>query len=151
MKRRLDQIDKAILEQLYVDVRISNRKIAAALSITEGTVRTRIKRMKDEGSVRFTAALDSQVYAQPVIGYIGVNISGADKRAVCSQLAELSELNFISLMLGRYDVLCTFLLRDSTQLRDLLQEKIPAIPGITSTESVQALQVYKFDRRWSVL
>ena len=66
-------------------------------------------------------------------------------------LATLSELNFVAMMLGRYDIICTFLLRDSKQLHNLLQQKIPAIAGVKSTESIQALQVYKFDRRWSVL
>ena len=151
MKRLLDDLDKQILDCLYKDVRISNRKIAAALGITEGTVRTRIRRMQEDRLVRFTAAIDSKVYAQPVVGFIGVNVFGGKLREACDALAAFSELNFVAVMLGRYDIICTFLLAENEQLRDLLESKIPAIDGVKSTESIQALQVYKFDRRWSVL
>ena len=41
---RLDELDHRIIEQLSNDARQSNRTVAAALQVTEGTVRTRIKR-----------------------------------------------------------------------------------------------------------
>ena len=151
LKRKLDTLDKQILEYLYEDVRISNRRIAAALGVTEGTVRTRIRRMQADQLVKFTAAVDAKMFAHPVVGFVGVTVVGDSRRSVCEALSALAELNFVAMLLGRYDIICTFLLRDNDQLRVLLQEKIPAIPGVRGTESIQALHVYKFDRRWSVL
>ena len=151
MKARLDDIDKQILEQLHQDVRMSNRKIAAAVGVTEGTVRSRIKRMQDNRQVRFTAALDSAIYEQPVNGFIGISVDIAHVRNVAQRLAEFSELNFVAIVLGRYDIICTYLVANSEQLQSLLQQKIPSIEGVRSAESVQDLARFKFDRRWSVL
>ena len=151
MKRQLDQLDKQILSCLYEDVRISNRKIAVMLDITEGTVRTRINRMKEDKLVRFTAVVDAKVYTHPVFGFVGINTVDGSVRQVCEQLAALPELNFVATMLGRYDIICTFMLGDSEQLQTLLHAKIPAIAGVRDIESIQGLQVHKFDRHWSVL
>ena len=39
-----DELDLQLIELLSRDARVSNRKIAAELGVTEGTVRGRIKR-----------------------------------------------------------------------------------------------------------
>lgn len=151
MRRLLDKLDKQILDCLYDDVRISNRKIASRLNITESTVRTRIQRMKDDKLVRFTAAVDSRVYTRPVYGFVGINTKNGALRDVSTALAQLPELNFVATMLGRYDIICTFLVKDDDALRELLHTTIPAIDGISDKESIQILHAHKFDRRWSVL
>jgi Lrp/AsnC family transcriptional regulator for asnA, asnC and gidA len=151
MSRKLDSLDQRILDCLYRDVRISNRRIAGRLGITEGTVRSRIARMQREGQVRFTATLDASAAYQPVSGFIGVNVIGDSSARVCSALAALPQVNFVGKMLGRYDIFCSFILKSRRELADLLQATIPGIPGVKSTESLQVVEVFKFDRRWSVL
>ena len=42
----IDELDHQLIEILSKDARISNRKIAADLGVTEGTVRGRIKRLQ---------------------------------------------------------------------------------------------------------
>ena len=54
-RRRLDAVDRVIVEQLSRDARISNRQIAQELGVTEGTVRARVKRMEEEKLIRITA------------------------------------------------------------------------------------------------
>ncbi len=44
---RLDELDRRIVEVLTVDARVSNRRIAAQLGVTEGTIRGRINRLED--------------------------------------------------------------------------------------------------------
>ena len=150
MKRQLDKLDTQILDYLYEDVRVSNRKIASALEITEGTVRSRIGRMQEDGIVRFTATMDAGLM-QPISGFIGIKVAGESVDTASKALAALPELNFVAKMLGRYDIFCSFLLRNNEELADLLHTKIPTIPGIKSSESTRVIQVFKFDRRWSVL
>lgn len=149
-KRRLDEQDKRILNCLYDDVRISNRRVAAALDITEGTVRTRIARMQKEGLVRFTATLDARFFRH-IGGIIGINVADDNVESVCKVLAALTQINFVGKMLGRYDILCTFMVHNNEELAALLQSTIPAINGVKSSDSLQVVQIYKFDRRWSVL
>ena len=48
----LDELDRRIVEILTVDARVSNRRIAAQLGVTEGTIRGRIKRLEQGGKGR---------------------------------------------------------------------------------------------------
>jgi DNA-binding Lrp family transcriptional regulator len=50
---QLDQLDQQLIAILALDARVSNRKIAADLGMTEGTVRGRIKRLQQEGMIAF--------------------------------------------------------------------------------------------------
>ena len=45
---QLDAFDMQILKVLSEDARLSNRKIALALGVTEGTIRGRLKRLQEE-------------------------------------------------------------------------------------------------------
>ena len=91
MKRKLDKLDKQILAYLYEDVRISNRKIASALKVSEGTIRARLGRMQKDGVVRFTATLDASSFYQPVSGFVGINIVNEGAEQVCRALMALPE------------------------------------------------------------
>ncbi len=44
-KAQLDELDRQLVDLLARDARVSNRRIAAELGVTEGTVRGRIKRL----------------------------------------------------------------------------------------------------------
>ena len=50
-----DELDLQLIELLSRDARVSNRKIAAELGVTEGTVRGRIKRLQQDRLIAFTA------------------------------------------------------------------------------------------------
>ncbi len=51
----MDDLDRQLVEILSADARVSNRKIAADLGVTEGTVRGRIKRLQQDRLIAFTA------------------------------------------------------------------------------------------------
>ena len=52
---KIDDLDQKIIQLLSTDARLSNRKIATQLGFTEGTIRSRVKRLEDENFIRFTA------------------------------------------------------------------------------------------------
>ena len=45
---KIDDLDQKIIQLLSTDARLSNRKIATQLGFTEGTIRSRVKRLEDE-------------------------------------------------------------------------------------------------------
>ena len=54
----LDDLDRQLIDILARDARVSNRKIAGDLGVTEGTVRGRIKRLQQDKLISFTAITD---------------------------------------------------------------------------------------------
>ena len=73
-RRQLDDTDKSIVEYLSLDARTSNRKIATALGITEGTVRARIKRMEEEKLIRITAVTNIDRFRDGALAYIWIEV-----------------------------------------------------------------------------
>lgn len=53
-----DQLDRDIAVMLAQDARLSFRKIAADLGVTEGTVRGRVKRLQNAGLLKLVPILD---------------------------------------------------------------------------------------------
>lgn len=53
-----DQLDRQIAEALADDARLSFRKIAADLGVTEGTVRGRVKRLQNAGLLKLVPIVD---------------------------------------------------------------------------------------------
>ena len=71
MRRRLDQADRAIVERLSHDARVSNREIAEQLGVDAGDVMQRMQRMLDMGIIRRIGAVPNH-YA---IGYTANGMS----------------------------------------------------------------------------
>ena len=72
--RLLDDLDRRILDRLAQDARISNRRVAEELGVTEGTVRARIKRMQDERQIRITALTNIRKLANPSLAFIWIEV-----------------------------------------------------------------------------
>jgi DNA-binding Lrp family transcriptional regulator len=86
---QLDAFDMQILKVLSEDARLSNRKIALALGVTEGTIRGRLKRLQEENYLRFTAVTGPSYLGNPLMVFIGVTAEQARVREVAERVAEM--------------------------------------------------------------
>ena len=68
----LDALDRQLIDILSRDARVSNRKIAADLGVTEGTVRGRIKRLQQDGLIAFTAINGFEMAQKSRLAFINV-------------------------------------------------------------------------------
>lgn len=149
-KRRLDDLDRHILEWLSQDARTSNRKIASELGVTEGTVRARIKRMEDDGQIRITAINNINLLNNPTLAYIWVELEKSHQAQMVAQTLSLSpDIGFVGMMLGRSDILAITMVKDNTQLATLLHSTIIDIDGVRSTECSLGVSFIKHDYRMS--
>lgn len=149
-KRQLDDLDRRILDGLSRDARTSNRKIAAALGVTEGTVRARIKRMEDDGQIRITAVTNIDRLRRPTLAYIWVEVdTAAQVRDVAEALSQVPDIGFVAVTLGRFDILAITLVQDNEQLATFLHSTISVIPGVRRTECSLGVKFVKHDYRMS--
>ncbi len=146
----LDELDRNILEWLSRDARTSNRKIAAELGVTEGTVRARIKRMEDDGQIRITAINNINRLDNPTLAYIWVEVEKSSQvQAVAEQLASSADIGFVGTMLGRSDILAITMVQNNAQLASFLHSTISGIPGVRRTECSLGVNFIKHDYRMS--
>jgi Lrp/AsnC family transcriptional regulator, regulator for asnA, asnC and gidA len=149
-KRRLDKVDRQIVEWLSRDARTSNRQIATELGVTEGTVRARIKRMEDEKLIRITAVTNIDRFRDAALAYVWVEVERSEQiEQVAEQMAVMKEFGFVGVMMGRYDILGITMVRNTEHLARFVHKQISSLDGVRRTESTLSVNFVKHDYRMS--
>lgn len=143
----LDELDRRIVEVLTVDARVSNRRIAARLGVTEGTIRGRIKRLQEGGAIRLTAVTNLAFAGSARRVLIGIQAQHGELKALCQKIAAMPEIDCVILMLGRFDILAIGLFGALEDIVEIVDNRILALPGVRQVETSIALQTLKHDHR----
>ena len=144
---QLDDLDRQLIEVLARDARVSNRKIAVDLGVTEGTVRGRIKRLQQDGLISFTAITSFGLADSARMAFIGVQAEVSDVREVARQIADLTQVNAVMLTMGRFNILGICLFNSLDHLHEVASDKILAIPGVHHVETSIAVKTLKYNAR----
>lgn len=148
MRHKLDEADLAIVERLSLDARVSNREIAERLGVTEGTVRARVKRMEEEKLIRITAVTNIDRFKDAALAYIWIEVERSGQtKAVAEQLADITELGFVGVMLGRSDILAITMVRNAEHLADFVHQRISVVEGVRGAHSTLGVNFIKHDYR----
>lgn len=143
----LDQLDQSIINMLAEDARISNRQIAAELSVTEGTIRSRIRRLQREGLIRFTLVTDFRLSGSPNLVMFGITAEPGLVLKLLRQTADMPELNCVMLMLGEQNIMAMGLFSSMEQIYETLHGKLLRLAGVKNIEVSVALHTLKYDAR----
>lgn len=141
-EQELDDIDRNIITELRQE-NLTNSALAERLGISEGTVRQRIKRLKEEGILKIRAVINPDVLARQQLANIAVTISESrllDQKA--QEIARLENVLSVSITSGRYDLMIEVLVDSNRGLVRFLTETLPNVEGITKTESFLMLRNY---------
>lgn len=144
---KIDELDQQIIQLLSDDARLSNRKIAAQLGFTEGTIRSRVKRLEDENFIRFTAVTNMAHMNTPQLAYIGVHAEQSQIQSVADEIAKIPEINGVIILLGRFDILAIGLFEGLSAVHQVASNQILAIPGVRLIETSVVVDVVKYDNR----
>lgn len=143
----IDDVDRAIVEQLRVNGRATNQQIANSLGLTAATVSARIRRMEEADKLRVVAVSDFSAHGYNVLMEVAIEVEGRPASEVATELAEFPEVFAAHLVTGRYDIDMLVVLRDIGDLPHLLLDKFSKVKGIRSMVPAIAVDVikYKFD------
>jgi Lrp/AsnC family transcriptional regulator for asnA, asnC and gidA len=141
----MDELDTKIIAMLQEDGRSSNAGIARRVGVSEGTVRRRLKRLVDDEYIRVVALLDPGKMGYASEALIGVQVDPDRTDQVSADLAELNEINWVSITTGSFDIFAWATLESSQELGIFLRSKVGTIPGVRRTETFVNLMVKK---RW---
>ena len=143
----LDDLDRQLIDILARDARVSNRKIAVDLGVTEGTVRGRIKRLQQDRLISFTAITDFGMANSSKLAFIGVQADVDNVREVARQIGELASVNAVLITMGRFNILAVCLFNGLDALLELSSDRILAIPGVHHVETSIAVKTIKYNAR----
>ena len=145
----LDRIDRLIVAALQVNGRAPWQQIAGVIGTSESTVARRAQRLIERGSVRIVATPD------PIrcgLGYpvlVQIRCSAGAPAAVARALAARSDVRFVALITGNFDVVVELIVTSQRHLARVLVEELHRIPGIAGTTTESVLRHRKMTYDWS--
>jgi DNA-binding Lrp family transcriptional regulator len=145
----VDDLDLRIIGLLQQDARSSNRRIAAELGVSEGTVRSRIRRMEDEQIIRIQAMSDVRASGLGASAYVGVTTEGGRVAEVARAIVEQVSPNCVVRSMGRFDLFLVVSEPSREALVDTVLHRIGALPGVRRTETIDHCGVLKHSYTWA--
>lgn len=143
----LDDISKAIIEQLQQDGRRPYAAIGKAVGLSEAAVRQRVQRLQEAGVMQIVAVTDPVQVGFARSAMIGVRVEG-DVEAVADAMEELPEVDYLVVCAGSFDILAEVVAEDDNHLLDVINGRIRSLPGVRSTETFVYLQLRKQIYTW---
>lgn len=136
---QLDETSIAIINCLK-DGRVPFKKIANKLSIAEGTVRSRVKKLEEEGVLEITGLVDPEALPEQSVVMIGVRVKDMDLVKKGEEFSKLKGVTSVCVVTGRYDLIVTVLLNKGYTILNFYTEEVSKLQNI---RSVETFVVYK--------
>ena len=136
-----DDLDKNLLTELSKDSSISIPLLAKKLDSKQSVLYGRIKRLRSAGVIqKFTIIVDDKVLGVGVKATIGISRNPQVKTEIHKALESTSEVDEISEVTGRFDMLVRIRAKNLEELHNIVIDKIGKINGIYNTETFIDLQ-----------
>jgi len=138
-KMKLDEINIKII-RLLRNGRESFSTIASQLDLTENTVRSRVKRLEQEGVLSFQGVIDPEKIPRHQIMIIGIKLSSIDLFKKGKEFAGLKGVSKVSVVTGRFDLILEVLLDDDFGLPEFYTQEVARVEGV---QTLETFVVYK--------
>jgi Lrp/AsnC family transcriptional regulator, regulator for asnA, asnC and gidA len=145
----LDEVSKAIIEQLQQDGRRSYAAIGKVVGLSEAAVRQRVQRLIDGGVMQVVAVTDPLELGFARQAMVGVRVTGR-LEPVADAIAELAEVDYVVITAGSFDLLVEVVAESDDHLLEVISDRIRSIDGVLSTETFMYLRLHKQTYSWGV-
>ena len=145
--RELDRIDRAIIEHLVRDARLSNTELAGRVRLTPAPCLRRVKRLEQEGVISgYHAHIDPVAAGRAFEVTVSVEVVMNDQRSLEgfeSALATMPEIVEARRVFGSPDYILRVLVADVAAYERFQTTKLLVLPGISRTISHQTMKLLK--------
>lgn len=114
----MDDLDRQILDVLRHDARTPYTEIADEIGVSEGTVRNRVERMQEAGTIeRFTVATRTGNVKAMIEVSVAVDV---DTHRVGDRMADWNEVDFVWQVSGELDIVLVVDAADTQRVNELI-------------------------------
>jgi Lrp/AsnC family transcriptional regulator for asnA, asnC and gidA len=145
----LDDVSKAIIEQLQQDGRRSYAAIGKVVGLSEAAVRQRVQRLIDSGVMQVVAVTDPLELGFARQAMIGICARG-ELEPIADKLAQMEEVDYVVITAGSFDLMAEVVCESDEHLLEVLSHQIRTIEGVQSTETFMYLKLRKQTYSWGV-
>lgn len=139
--RRLDDVDRALIEALQRNGRDSFRRIASELGVSEATIRARYRHLCADGIMQVTAVTNPLSVGFGAMAMIGIRAGGSPGE-VARKIVDWDEAEYVVITTGQFDLLVEVVCVDTKHLLELT-DRIRALDGVVATETFLYLELRK--------
>ena len=138
----LDELDCTILSALEADARLAASELARRLGAPVSTIRDRMRNLEETGVILgYTTRIDP---ARLGLGIKAIIQVSRDQSVSLDDLwaepLRIGEVVGVQLTTGETDALITVYARDVTHLKEIIYNKIGALPGLTHVSTAIILE-----------
>jgi len=144
----LSPLDKRIIEHLQQDGRRPFTQIAADLGVSEAAVRARTNRLVERGILQVVGVTDPLKIGFHLQAMIGIRCDADKLMNVSDAVAALTEVDYVVITAGTYDLLIEVVCEDNEALLKFLVERLRTIDGVRETETFVYLRMVKQTYQW---
>jgi Lrp/AsnC family transcriptional regulator, leucine-responsive regulatory protein len=143
----LDELDKAILQALQTDGRISNADLARQINLSPPAVHARIRRLEKQGYIRqYTALLDPEKAGYDMTCFVQMSLQVHQHQQVeairlaIQQMPEVLECYHLT---GEFDYLMKIVVHNRQDLERFVMQRLTVLPGVARVQTGIVLSAVK--------
>jgi DNA-binding Lrp family transcriptional regulator len=144
---QLDAIDRAILNELQAQGRISNQDLAQRVHLSPSACLRRVKALEDRGVIaQYVALVNPRAVGRHGISYTIINLESmntAQLEAFEQAARNEPEILDCFYVAGSNDYLIRFAYRDSEDLERFHSQVLMRLPGVARSNSMLVLRTVK--------
>ncbi len=146
----LDRTDRALLEALQSNARLTVAELADRVSLTPSPCWRRVKRLEEAGLVKgYRAILSAEKLGYGVTAFVNV-MMGSHEKDISNQfeqrLDEIPEVISCHHVSGKYDFLLEVVAEDLQAFGEFTRNVLQTLPGVKEIYSSFSMKVLKGDR-----
>lgn len=144
---QLDQIDRKILAELSRDGRISIAELSRRVNLSKTPCQARVRRLEREGYILgYRAVLAPERLGLAHVAFVEVRLSDTRKPALEAfnkAVRLLPEVEQVHMIASSFDYLLKVRTSDIAAYREVLGEKISALPHVAHTSTHVSMEAVK--------
>jgi len=143
----LDKYDREILKVLQKDGRISYTELGKQVGLTTTPCIERVKKLERTGFIQgYSAHLSAKQLDVGLVVFVQISLDRSSKRTFEQFKQAIQNLDPVQecyLVTGSFDFLVKARVRDMQAYRDFLEEELLAVPGVSDSTSIAAMETVK--------
>lgn len=143
----IDSYDKAILDQLSTNGRVTITELSRIIGLSKTPCKTRIKRLEAEGYITgYRALLNPIKLGLDHIAFVEVKLTNTHERALKefnAKVLQIKEIEQCHMIAGGFDYLLKVRTQSISDYRRVMGEQISSLPHVTNTSTFVAMEAVK--------
>jgi len=152
MAYKVDSVDRAIVDLLIKDGRMSSAEIARRIGddVTERSVRYRLERLLEEGVIRIGAIANPRAVGLIVTADVWIEVEPGRIMEVARKIAQFDCVSYVACSTGERDLSIQIVARDNEELYTFVTEVIAKVKGVRKTTTVLLPIILKDVYQWAI-